>query len=82
MGSPFSFEKIPDGFRGFIKEKQLEIVNNVVTSAAFGVVLANGIAVVAGDASVPVLMETTGAVGPVFALGVVASGLIRVFKKE
>lgn len=82
MGSPFSFEKIPDGFQGFIKEKQLEILNNVVTSALFGVVLANGVSLVAGDASAQVLLETTKAVLPVFALGVVLSGLIKVFKKE
>lgn len=82
MGSPFSFEKIPDGFQGFIKEKQLEILNNVVTSALFGVILANGVSLVAGDASAQVLSETTKAVLPVFALGVVSSGLIKVFKKE
>lgn len=82
MGSPFSFEKIPDGFQGFIKEKQLEILNNVVTSAVFGVVLSNVVAVVAGDASVPVLVDTTKAVLPIIGLGVVTSGLIRIFKKE
>jgi len=81
LGSPFSFEKIPDGFQGFIKEKQLEILNNVVTSAVFGVVLANGVSVVAGDASVQVLVDTTKAVLPIFGLGVVTSGLIRTFKK-
>jgi len=82
MGSPFSFEKIPDGFQGFIKEKQLEILNNVVTSAVFGVVLANRVSLIAGDASVQVLVETTKAVLPVFGVGVATSGLIKVFKKE
>ena len=82
MGSPFSFEKIPDGFQGFVKEKQLEILNNVVTSAVFGVVLANGVSLVEGDASVQVLTETTKAVLPIFALGVVTSGVVKIFKKE
>jgi len=82
MGSPFSFEKVPEEFQDFIKEKQLQLLNNVVTSAGFGLVLANVVALVAGDASTQVLLETTKAVLPIFALVVVASGVTTLAKKE
>lgn len=82
MGSPFSFEKVPEQFQDFIKEKQLQLLNNVVTSAGLGLVLANVVALVAGDASTQVLLETTKAVLPIFALVVVASGVTTLVKKE
>lgn len=82
MGSPFSFEKVPAQFQDFIKEKQLQILNNVVTSAAFGVALANAASLVAGDASAQVLLETSKAVLPVFVLVAVASGLTTLVNKE
>lgn len=82
MGSPFSFEKVPEQFQDFMKEKQLQLLNNVVTSAGFGLVLANVVALVAGDASTQVLFETTKAVLPIFVLVVVASGVTTLAKKE
>mmetsp|Transcript_24572 Transcript_24572/g.44119 ORF Transcript_24572/g.44119 Transcript_24572/m.44119 type:complete len:83 (+) Transcript_24572:79-327(+) len=82
MGSPFSMEKVPEEFQGFIKEKQLELVNNVATSAVFGVVLANLVSLIAGDASTQVLLETSKAVLPIFALVAVSTGLTTLVKKE
>jgi len=82
MGSPFSFEKVPEQFQDFIKEKQLQILNNVVTSAAFGILLSNVVSLVAGDASTQILLETTKAVLPVFAIGVVSNGIITLVKKK
>jgi len=82
MGSPFSFEKVPAQFQDFVKEKQLQLVNNVVTSAAFGVVVANGVSLVAGDASTQVLLDTSKAVLPVFVLVVLASGVTTLVNKE
>jgi len=82
VGSPFSFEKVPERFQEFVKEKQLQILNNVLTSAAFGVVLANGVSLIAGDASVEVLLGTTKAVLPIFALTAVASAATTLVKKD
>jgi len=82
MGSPFSFEKVPEQFQDFIKEKQLQILNNVVTSAAFGVVLANVVSLIAGDASTQVLLETTKGALPIFAFVAVATGLTTLVNKE
>lgn len=75
-------EKVPEEFQGFIKEKQLQLVNNVATSAVFGVVLANVVSLIAGDASTQVLLETSKAVLPIFALVTVATGLTTLVNKE
>lgn len=82
MGSPFAFEKVPAQFRDFVQDKQLQLVNNVLTSAAFGVAAANVVALVAGDASTQVLLDTSKAVLPVFALVIVASALTTLVNKE
>ena len=77
IGSPFSFEKVPEQFQGFVKEKQLQILNNVLTSAVFGVVLANTASlIITGDVSTELLVETTKAVLPIFGLVAAASGAI------
>ena len=77
IGSPFSFEKVPEQFQGFVKEKQLQIVNNVLTSAVFGVVVANTASlIITGDVSTELLVETTKAVVPIFGLVAAASGAI------
>ena len=73
VGSPFSFEKVPAQFQGFVREKQLQLVNNLLTSATAGVLYANGAALLAGDASMEVL-TTIGAMVPVLALAALASG--------
>jgi len=82
VGSPFSFERVPEQFQDFVKEKQLQIANNVVTSAAFGVAAANVVSLVAGDASTQVLLDTSKAVLPVFVLVVLAIGLTTLVSKE
>mmetsp|Transcript_6868 Transcript_6868/g.14306 ORF Transcript_6868/g.14306 Transcript_6868/m.14306 type:complete len:84 (-) Transcript_6868:266-517(-) len=82
MGSPFSMEKVPEEFAGFVKEKQLQLVNNVLTSAAAGVGVANVAAFLAGDASTDVAVATTKAVFPVFALVALASFLTTFFSKK
>lgn len=79
VGSPFSFEKVPAQFQGFVREKQLQLVNNVLTSAATGVLFANGAAILSGDASMEVLTATTGAMAPVLALAALASGASTLF---
>ncbi|OEU08147.1 hypothetical protein FRACYDRAFT_250377 [Fragilariopsis cylindrus CCMP1102] len=77
IGSPFSFEKVPEQFQGFVKEKQLQIVNNVLTSAVFGAVVANTASlIITGDVSTELLVETTKAVLPIFGLVAAASGAI------
>ena len=77
IGSPFSFEKVPEQFQGFVKEKQLQILNNVLTSAVFGVVVANTASlIITGDVSTELLVETTKAVLPIFGLVAAASGAI------
>lgn len=82
MGRPFAFETVPPQFRAFVKEKQLQIANNVVTSAVFGVAVANAASLLAGDASTQVLLDTSKAVIPVFALVVLASGVATLVNRE
>lgn len=82
MGRPFSFETVPPQFRDFVKEKQLQIANNVATSAIFGLAVANAASLVAGEASTQVLLDTSRAVLPVFALVILASGLTTLVNKE
>lgn len=82
MGRPFAFEAVPPQFRAFVKEKQLQIANNVVTSAVFGVAVSNAASLLAGEASTQVLLDTSKAVIPVFALVVLASGLATLVNRE
>jgi len=82
IGSPFSFEKVPAEFQVFVKEKQLQIINNVLTSAVAGVVLANIVSFIAGDASADIALETTKAIFPILALVALASFSTTIFKKK
>jgi len=82
MGSPFSMEKVPEQFQEFVKEKQLQLLNNILTSAAAGVVLANVVSFIAGDASSAVVVETAKALFPVLALVALASLSTVIFTKE
>jgi len=82
VGRPFAFEAVPPQFRAFVKEKQLQIANNVVTSAVFGVAVSNAASLLAGEASTQVLLDTSKAVIPVFALVVLASGLATLVNRE
>lgn len=74
-------EKVPEQFQEFVKEKQLQLFNNVLTSAAAGLVLANAVSLIAGDASTAVVLETAKAVFPVFALVALASLLTTTTKE-
>jgi len=75
-------EKVPEQFQGFVKEKQVQVLNNVLTSAVAGLVLANGVSFIAGDASIAVVIGTAKAIFPVFAIVALASLLITLFNKK
>ena len=76
MNGPFSMDKVPDELLDFVPQKQQQIVTNVVTSAGFGILLANVVSVLVGDGpSFDILFGTTKAVLPIFVLVGVASGL-------
>jgi len=67
MARPFSMEKVPEQFQGFVKDKQLQLFNNVLTSGVAGLVIANCISLIAGDASTDIVLETTKASLPLLA---------------
>ena len=68
-----SMSEIPAEFADFVKAKQLQLLTNVLSSAAAGVVLANVAALFAGDASLAVLGETVQAAVPLIAIAAIAS---------
>lgn len=68
-----SMSEIPAVFADFVKAKQLQLLTNVLSSAAVGVVLANVAALFAGDASLAVLGETVQAAVPLIAIAAIAS---------
>ena len=70
-----SFSEIPAEFADFVKAKQRQLAFNMLSSSAAGVVLANLAALVAGDASVPLLVQTSQAQIPLLILTLVASVL-------
>jgi len=75
-------EKVPERFGAFVREKQAELLKNVATSAVFGAVVANLVAVLAGEASGEVAEATVRAILPVFALVGVASAFTLLVKKD
>jgi len=58
-----------------VKTKQRELAFNMLSSSAVGVVLANLAALVAGDASVELLVQTSQAQIPLLILTLIASVL-------
>ena len=68
-----SFSEIPAEFADFVKAKQRELAFNMLSSSAIGVVLANLAALVAGDASVELLVQTSQAQIPLLILTLIAS---------
>jgi len=58
-----------------VKAKQRELAFNMLSSSAVGVVLANLAALVAGDASVELLVQTSQAQVPLLILTLIASVL-------
>jgi len=69
--------EIPDEFAEFVRQKQKQLLTNVLTSAAAAVALANLVAFAAGDASVAVLATTARAQAPLLAIAAVASVFAR-----
>ena len=68
-----SFSEIPAELADFVKAKQRELAFNMLSSSAVGVVLANLAALVAGDASVDLLIQTSQAQIPLLILTLIAS---------
>ena len=70
-----SFSEIPAEFAGFVKAKQQELAFNMLSSSAAGVVLANAAALLAGDASVELLLQLLQLQIPLLVLTLIASVL-------
>ena len=70
-----SFSEIPAEFAEFVKAKQQQLAFNMLSSSAAGVLGANLAAVVAGDASIELLLQTSQAQVPLLILTLIASVL-------
>lgn len=70
-----SFSEIPAEFAGFVKAKQQQLLFNMLSSSAVGVLCANLVALAAGDASVELLVQTSEAQIPLLVLTLIASVL-------
>lgn len=70
-----SFSAIPAEFADFVRAKQQELAFNMLSSSAAGVLCANLAALVAGDASVELLIQTSEAQIPLLVLTLIASVL-------
>ena len=68
-----SFSEIPAEFADYVKDKQKQLAFNMLSSSAVGVVLANVAALVAGDASVDLLVQLVQAQIPLLILTLIAS---------
>lgn len=68
-----SFSEIPDEFADFVQAKQRQLAFNMLSSSAAGVVVANLAALIAGDASLEVLMQTSQLQVPLLILTLIAS---------
>jgi len=68
-----SFSEIPAEFADFVRAKQRELAFNMLSSSAVGVLLANLAALIAGEASVEVLVQTSQLQLPLLVLTLVAS---------
>ncbi len=77
VDGPVTMTKIPAEFAEFVVAKRNQLLSNVVTSSLVGVVLANGVALLAGDASPAVLAETVQTQVPLYILTAIASFLAR-----
>jgi len=74
-------ENVPAEYIGFVQEKQLQILFNVLSSSAAGVAIANAAALLSGDASGAVFAETLQTQLPLLALTGIASAATIVLKK-
>jgi len=68
-----SFSEIPAEFAEFVQAKQRELAFNMLSSSAAGVTLASLAALVAGDASVDLLVQLSQAQIPLLFLTLIAS---------
>ncbi len=73
VGGVLSFQKVPEEYQKFVQEKQLQLIFNVLSSSAAGVVLANVAALLIGDFSGALLAETLRTQVPLLALAGVVS---------
>ena len=77
VGGLLSMSEIPAEFAAFTKQKQVQLLTNILTSSAAGVALANGAALFAGEASTAVLAQTVQAQVPLLVLTALASVLAK-----
>lgn len=70
-----SFSEIPAELAGFVRQKQRQLAFNMVSSSAAGVLVANLAALVAGDASIELLVQTSQLQIPLLVLTLIASVL-------
>jgi len=75
-------EKIPEEFQDFVKEKQIQLLNNVLTSAVAGIVVSNIVSAFYEDFTGDIVIETLKAQIPILALIVLASVLTLAFREE
>ena len=68
---------VPESLAAFVPKKQKQLRDNILTSAAAGVVAANELALLSGDASLGVLAQTIQVQVPLMVLTAVASALAR-----
>ena len=68
-----SFSEIPEEFAEFVRAKQQQLAFNMLSSSAAGVVLASLAALVAGDATVQLLVQLCQAQIPLLILTLIAS---------
>ena len=68
-----SFSEIPSEFADFVTSKQQQLAFNMLSSSAAGVVLASLAALVAGDATVQLLVQLCQAQIPLLILTLIAS---------
>jgi len=68
-----SFSEIPAEFAEFVQAKQQELAFNMLSSSAAGVVLASLAALVAGDATVQLVVQLCQAQIPLLILTLIAS---------
>lgn len=77
VGGPLSMNKIPPEYAEFTKQKQKQLLNNILSSSAIGVLLANAVAVLSRDASFAVLTQTVTAQIPLLVIVAIASLLAK-----
>ena len=70
-----SFSEIPAELAGFVKQKQRQLALNMILSSGVGVLVANLAALVEGNASTDVLIQTSELQIPLLLLTAIASFL-------